>query len=95
MKFVSVRDLRNKPGEVWKVAKQENDLVVTSNGRPVAIITGVDEDNFEEELDTIQRARALKALDTIQNDSIIKGTAKISDEDIRSEIERVRKGKRV
>ena len=94
MKFVSVRDLRLKPGEVWKAAKQEKDLVVTSNGRPVAIIIGVDEDSFEEDLDIIQRARALKTLDTIQRDSVIKGTDKITGKEIQSEIDNVRKGKK-
>lgn len=95
MKFVSVRDLRLKPGEVWKAAKQEKDVVVTANGRPIAIITGVDEDNFEEELDTIQRARAIKALETIQKVSVIKCTDKITNGEIQSEIEKVRKGKKV
>ena len=94
MKFVSVRDLRLKPGEVWKAAKQEKDIVITSNGRPIAILTGVDEDTFEEELNIIQRARALKALDAIQEDSVIKGTDKITGEEIQSEIDTVRKGKK-
>ena len=58
MKFVSVRDLRLKPGDVWKLSQQEKDLIITSNGRPVAILTGVNENNFTEELDAIQRARA-------------------------------------
>lgn len=94
MKFVSVRDFRLKPGEVWKAAKQEKDIVVTSNGRPIAILTGVDEDTFEEELDIIQRARALKNLDTIQKDSVIRGTDKITDKEIQSEIGKVRKRKK-
>lgn len=94
MKFVSVRDFRLKSGEVWKAAKQEKDIVVTSSGRPIAILTGVDEDTFEEELDIIQRARALKALDTIQKDSVIKGTDKITDKEIQSEIGKVRKRKK-
>ena len=55
MKFVSVRDLRLKPGDIWKLAKQEKDLIITSNGRPVAILTGVNEETFSEELDAIQR----------------------------------------
>lgn len=94
MKFVSVRDLRIKPGEVWKVVKQEKDIILTSNGRPIAIITGVDEDTFEEELDVIQRARTLKALDTLQKDSVIKGTDRITEEEVRAEIIKVRKGKK-
>ncbi|MBW2035765.1 MAG: type II toxin-antitoxin system prevent-host-death family antitoxin [Deltaproteobacteria bacterium] len=92
MKFVSVRDLRLKPGDVWKLAKREKDLIITANGRPMAILTGVDEDTFEEELDVIQRARALKALDSIHRDSVTRGTDRISSEEIQSEIDAVREG---
>jgi prevent-host-death family protein len=93
MKFVSVRDLRLKPGDIWKLAKQEKDLIITANGRPVAILTGVNEETFSEELDAIQRARALKALDSIHQASVIKGTNLITDKEIKSEINAVRKEK--
>ena len=93
MKFISVRDLRLKPGEVWKLAKQEKDLVITSNGRPIAILTGINEESFEEELDIMQRARALKSLDTIHKNSVRKGTHRITDQEIQLEIDTVRKGK--
>jgi len=93
MKFVSIRDLRLKPGEVWKLTKVEKDLVITSNGRPIAILTGVNEETFEDELDVIQRARALKALDNLHKESVMKGTHLISDKEIQADIEAIRKGK--
>ena len=92
MKFISVRDLRLKPGEVWKLAKQEKELVITSNGRPIAILTGIDEGSLEEELDIMQRARALAALDTIHKESLMRATHRITDQDIQLEINAVRKG---
>ena len=92
MKFVSVRELRLKPGEVWKAAKAEKDLVITANGRPIAILTGVDEDTFEEELATIQRARALTALDRLHRVSVQKGTHAMSKKEIQVEIDEVRRG---
>ncbi len=94
MKFVSVRDLRVRPGDIWKAAKREKDLVLTSNGRPIAIITGVDEDTLEEELDVIQRARALKALDALHRESVAKGTHRITEKEIQGEIDAVRKRNR-
>jgi len=93
MKFVSVRDLRLKPGDVWKATKSEKDLVVTANGRPIAILTGVTEETFEEELAVIQKARALKALDWLHKNSVMKVKHKISDKEIQAEIDIVRKGK--
>ena len=92
MKFVSVRELRLKPGEVWKAAKLEKDLVITANGRPIAILTGVNEDTFEQELATIQRARALTALDRLHRDSVKKGKHKMSAKEIQVEIGEVRRG---
>jgi len=92
MKFVSVRELRLKPGEVWKAAKLEKDLVITANGRPIAILTGVDENTFEEELATIQRARALTALDRLHRGSVQKGTHAMSETEIQDEIDEARRG---
>jgi len=92
MKFVTVRDLRLTPGKVWELTKIEKDLVITANGRPIAILTGVDENTFEEELDVIVRARALKALDNIHKDSLMKRTDRITAKEIQSEIDAVRKG---
>ena len=92
MRLVSVRDLRLKPGEIWKLLKREKDLVITVNGRPMAILTGVSEGTLEEELDALQRARALKALDRIHRESVRKGTHKITEREIEAEIAEVRKG---
>jgi antitoxin (DNA-binding transcriptional repressor) of toxin-antitoxin stability system len=44
MKFLSVRDLRSKSADVWKGLAEERELVVTSNGRPIAILSVVTED---------------------------------------------------
>ena len=95
MKFVSVRELRLKPGEVWKAAKIEKDLVITANGRPIAILTGVDENTFEQELATIQRARALTALDRLHRKSVEKGAHTISEKEIQIEIDETRRGTRL
>ncbi len=92
MKFVTVRDLRLTPGKVWELAKQERRIVLTANGRPMAILTGVDEDSLEEDLDAIERAQALVALDRIHQDSLERGIDRISEREIDIEINSVRKG---
>jgi antitoxin (DNA-binding transcriptional repressor) of toxin-antitoxin stability system len=92
MKFVSVRDLRLAPGKVWELAKEEKRIVLTANSRPVAILTGVDENSLEEELDAIERAQALIALDRIHQDSVNRGTDRISEREIQLEIDSVRVG---
>jgi antitoxin (DNA-binding transcriptional repressor) of toxin-antitoxin stability system len=88
-----VRDLRLTPGKVWKMAKEERDLVLTVNGRPVAILTGVDENSFETEVEAIRRARALQALDSLQVASLKKRTDRITVDKIDKEIRTVRKSR--
>ncbi|MBW1717582.1 MAG: type II toxin-antitoxin system prevent-host-death family antitoxin [Deltaproteobacteria bacterium] len=91
MKFISVRDLRLKPGEIWKLARKEKDLVITSRGKPVALLTNIEGKNLLEELEVLRRLRALKALDNIQSRSVSLGTEKISDKEIEDEIKAVRR----
>ena len=91
MKFVSVRDLRGKSGEIWKELPQEGEMVVTSNGRPVAILTAVDESNLEQALSAFRRARAIEAVATAQRRSVEKGTDRLSMGDIDKEIRAVRR----
>jgi PHD/YefM family antitoxin component YafN of YafNO toxin-antitoxin module len=73
MKFVTVRDLRGRPTKVWKDLKTERDLVLTSNGRPMAIITDVREDSLESTLAALRRDRAVRAVREIQQDSQRRG----------------------
>ena len=92
MKFVTVRDLRLTPGKVWELARREKRIVLTANGRPMAILTGVDENSLEEDLVGIERGQALVALDRIHQDSLKRGTDRISQKEIEVEIDSVRGG---
>jgi antitoxin (DNA-binding transcriptional repressor) of toxin-antitoxin stability system len=56
MKFVSIRDLRGKSAEVWKKLPGEGEMIITSNGRPIAILAAVNESNLEEFLRVPQSA---------------------------------------
>lgn len=93
MKFVTARDLRLKPGDVWRTVKKEHDLVITSKGKPIAILTAVEEDTLEEELDSIRTARALKALDYVHRKSAKLKTDRISQAEIEKEIRSARKSR--
>lgn len=66
MKFVTVRDLRGRPGQVWKKLAEERELVLTSNGKPIAIFTSITEDSLEDTLSVLRRARAIDAVRKIQ-----------------------------
>lgn len=93
MRFVSVRDLRGKSAEVWKDLPGEREMVITSNGRPVAILAAVNESNLEDSLSAFRRARAVEAVASLQAESVRRGTDTISSDEIEAEIGAVR-GKR-
>ena len=94
MRFISVRDLRSKSSEVWRRVQKEKDIVVTSNGRPVAILSGVSEDNLEESLTAIRESRAIQAVESMQLSARRKNLDHLSDEEINKEIQAVRKARR-
>jgi antitoxin (DNA-binding transcriptional repressor) of toxin-antitoxin stability system len=93
MRFISVRDLNTKPKEVWSKIKEE-ELVVTSNGKPVALLSGVTEETLEKTVRAIRRSRALIALEEMQKKSIQLGLDKLTESQIESEIQAVRKSRR-
>jgi antitoxin (DNA-binding transcriptional repressor) of toxin-antitoxin stability system len=90
MKFISVRDLRGKSAEVWKDLPAEREVVVTSNGRPIAILSAVNESNLEESLSAIRQARAAESVMSLQRRSVERGTDSITMEEIDTEIRAVR-----
>jgi antitoxin (DNA-binding transcriptional repressor) of toxin-antitoxin stability system len=91
MKFISVRDLRGKSAEVWKDLPAEREVIVTSNGRPIAILSAVNESNLEESLSAIRQARAAEAVMSLQRRSLERGTDGITKEEIDAEIKAVRR----
>lgn len=90
MKFLSVRDLRGNSARVWRELPGEREMVVTSNGRPVAVLTAVDAGNVEQSLAAWRQVRATQAISDIQRQSVRNGTAELSMEEIDDEIAKVR-----
>lgn len=91
MKFLSVRDLRGKSAQIWKELSMEREMVVTSNGRPIAILAAITESNLEESLSAFRQARAIEAVVSLQRSSVEQGVDRISMEEINAEIKAVRK----
>ena len=94
MKFLSVRDLRSNSARVWRELPNEKEMVVTSNGRPVALLTAVDQSTVEQSLSAWRRVRATQAISDIQRESVRKGTDRLSMADVDAEVARVRRGRR-
>ncbi len=93
MRFISVRDLNTKPKEIWAKVKDE-EMVITSNGKPIALLSGVTEETLENSLRAIRRSRALIALEEMQKRSIKLRLDKLTDSQIESEIKAARKNRK-
>ena len=94
MRFLSVRDLRGNSARVWRELPAEREMVVTSNGRPVAVLTAVDESSVEQSLAAWRQVRATQAIADIQRQSVQKGTDTLSMADIDAEIRKAREARR-
>ncbi len=89
MKFLSTRVLRNRPGYVRDAAREE-DLVLTSNGKPIAILVGIEESTFEEMARAIQRAKAQVAVSRMRRQAAKRGLNRLPLSSINKEIRAVR-----
>jgi len=93
MRFVTVRDMRLRSGEIWRKLESEGDLIITSNGKPMAVLSGVDDDGLDDYLRALRSARATLAVNKIQEKSRRAGLDTITEDEIEAEIRAVRQSR--
>lgn len=86
MKFVSSREIRVNPRPVFDSLREENEVIVTSRGKPVALMVGVSGEDFEETIRFLRRAKAQAAVSRMRS----RGEGRMSEEEIEAEIEAAR-----
>ena len=86
MKFISSKELRNNPAELWKSINKE-EVIITVNGKPKAIVIEAEND-IEEQLKTIRKAQAEVALVKLRSYSVKQGLNKLTEDDIENEIKK-------
>jgi prevent-host-death family protein len=92
MKFVSTREVRNNPSEFRETVEQE-DVVLTTNGKPFAIVVGIEEDELAETMDLLRQVRALRAMARMQKRAAERGLSAMSAEEIEEEIRAARRAR--
>jgi prevent-host-death family protein len=95
MNLITVRDLRNRSGEIWRRLAQQQELIVTSNGRPIALLTPVSEDNVEKTLAVLRRARAQVAVSRMRETAATTGANRLTLDDVNEEIHKARQERSV
>jgi antitoxin (DNA-binding transcriptional repressor) of toxin-antitoxin stability system len=91
MKFITVRDFRTSPARIWKQLPEEQEMVITNNGKPIALLTPISDENIEDTLKAVRKARALNAVKRMQEISMRNDNSLLSDEEIQNEISESRK----
>lgn len=91
MKFVTIRDLRAKSRQIQEDLPKCMEMVLTSNGKPIAIMTAISEDSLEDSLAAIRRARAISAVTGLQLQGVKSRKFMMNVREIDAEIRNVRR----
>ena len=90
MKFVTVRDFRTSPSAIWKKLPSEREMIITHNGKPIALLTPLSDETLEETLSSVRRVKAINAVRKAQEISASLGNDKMSLEEINTIINETR-----
>lgn len=94
MDYVTVRELREKPGEVWQRLEAGEEIVVTRRGKPFAILVPTQPSQVEDQLRAVRAARFGASLKALQTQSVAQGLDKMSQAQINAQIAAARKHRR-
>lgn len=94
MHFVSVRELSTRSATVWDILREEKDLVVTSNGKLIAVLSATTASTLEASLAALRQARAQLAVAAMQERARETGADRLTLEDVNAEIYAVRRQRR-
>ncbi|MCD7804220.1 MAG: type II toxin-antitoxin system Phd/YefM family antitoxin [Oscillospiraceae bacterium] len=90
MNFYSVRDLRTESKSMWDNLAKGNEVVITNNGKPAALMMDVSGDNLDLMLLAVRQAKAMIAFNSMRSRAASEGY--MSDEEIEAEIQAARRG---
>ena len=86
MVFFSASALRTETKEMWQALDRSEDVVLTTNGKPRALVIDIPDGDLEMSLKMISSARATLALQRIRSNALAQGNADMSTEEIDAEI---------
>lgn len=83
---VSVREVQTEPDRVWAQLRESQNLVVTSEGRPLALLVNLETDDPEEVVASLRLLRARKAVERMRNAAAKRGLTEMTLDEINWEI---------
>ena len=94
MKFISIRDLRTSTAKLRRELDTEQEVVITANGQPFAVMTRVDPDRLEEEVMAMRRSRVRSALSRARAKARASDPDRVTMDSIEDLIAKVRRDRR-
>jgi len=94
MKYMSIRDLRGNTAAVRKSLARDGEIVVTANGRPIAVLAPVSPGSVEETVIAIRRARFTRALEDAHASAKESGLSAMSAAEVDAVVREARKATR-
>jgi len=91
---ISINDLKKQTAGQWLKSVDKDDLIVTSQGRPVAVLLPIDANSLEPTLSALRSVRAVQAQIALQQAADANGTSGLSMDDIDAEIKAARQTRR-
>ncbi|MBR4703727.1 MAG: prevent-host-death protein [Oscillospiraceae bacterium] len=73
MNFYSIRDLRTDSKSMWQDLSSGDEVVLTNNGKPSALIIGIPEGSFDEVVQAVRQAKAMIALNNMRRRAAMAG----------------------
>ena len=90
MNFYSVRDLRTDSKSMWADLTSGDEVVLTNNGKPSALVIDIPEGSFDETVQAVRQAKAMIALNSARRRAAKAGF--MSNDEIEAAIADVRNG---
>jgi hypothetical protein len=94
LRYVTLRELRNTPGSLWRKLRGASAVAITSEGRPRALVIGIESEDLPEAVRALDRVRAQQAATRLRAAAAEAGAAALSAAAIEGEIKAVRRGRR-
>lgn len=94
MDFVTARELRSESAKVWEKIEAGEEMIVTRNGKPFALLVHIEPSEVEEKLRALRWSRFDRLLSEQRKRSAEAGLDKMPMEEIDAEVAAVRKSRR-
>ena len=72
MRFLSIRELQQRGSSIKNILDSDGKIIITSNGKPIGLTVGVNENSLEELLDdwkAVKQIRHLRYIDRKLDDA--------------------------